>query len=39
MLNFTKFERVNPEKRDVLQRLKDYKEVYQVFAANAQRIS
>ncbi|MFY4783430.1 glutamate synthase subunit beta [Aliarcobacter butzleri] len=31
MLNFTKFERVNPEKRDVLQRLKDYKEVYQVF--------
>jgi glutamate synthase (NADPH) small chain len=31
MLNFTKFERVNPEKRDVLQRLKDFKEVYQVF--------
>lgn len=31
MLNFTKFERVNPEKRDVLQRLKDFDEVYQVF--------
>ncbi|XPV69586.1 MAG: glutamate synthase subunit beta [Halarcobacter sp.] len=31
MLNFTKFERINPEKRDVLQRLKDYNEVYQVF--------
>jgi len=31
MLNFTKFERINPEKRDVLQRLKDYDEVYQVF--------
>jgi len=31
MLNFTKFERINPEKRDVLQRLKDYSEVYQVF--------
>ncbi|QKJ23794.1 glutamate synthase subunit beta [Poseidonibacter lekithochrous] len=31
MLNFTKFERINPEKRDVLQRLKDYGEVYQVF--------
>ena len=31
MLNFTKFERINPEKRDVLQRLKDYEEVYQVF--------
>ena len=32
MLNFTKFERINPEKRDVLQRLKDFNEVYQVFA-------
>ncbi len=32
MLNFTKFERINPEKRDVLQRLKDYSEVYQVFS-------
>ena len=32
MLNFTKFERINPEKRDVLQRLKDFDEVYQVFA-------
>ncbi len=31
MLNFTKFERISPEKRDVLQRLKDYDEVYQVF--------
>ena len=31
MLNFTKFERINPEKRDVLQRLKDFNEVYQVF--------
>ena len=31
MLNFTKFERVSPEKRDVLQRLKDFDEVYQVF--------
>ncbi|QKF82571.1 glutamate synthase subunit beta [Halarcobacter ebronensis] len=31
MLNFTKFERISPEKRDVLQRLKDYGEVYQVF--------
>lgn len=37
MLNFTKFERVNPEKRDVLQRLKDYKEVYQVFTENKAR--
>ena len=32
MLNFTKFERINPEKRDVLQRLKDFNEVYQVFS-------
>ena len=32
MLNFTKFERVNPEKRDVLQRLKDFDEDYQVFS-------
>ncbi|KAB7886152.1 glutamate synthase subunit beta [Poseidonibacter ostreae] len=31
MLNFTKFERISPEKRDVLLRLKDYDEVYQVF--------
>ncbi len=31
MLNFTKFERINPEKRDVLLRLKDYDEVYKVF--------
>jgi glutamate synthase (NADPH/NADH) small chain len=35
MLNFTKFERINPEKRDVLQRIKDFDEVYQVF--NKQR--
>ncbi len=34
MLNFTKFERVNPNKRDVLQRLKDYDEVYEVFEKN-----
>ena len=31
MLNFTKFERINPEKRDVLLRLKDFNEVYEVF--------
>lgn len=31
MLNFTKFERISPEKRDVLHRLKDYDEVYKVF--------
>jgi len=31
MLNFTKFERINPEKRDVLQRLKDFNEIYEVF--------
>ncbi len=37
MLNFTKFERINPEKRDVLQRLKDYNEVYQVFTKHRAR--
>lgn len=37
MLNFTKFERINPEKRDVLQRLKDYNEVYQVFGKHRAR--
>ncbi len=37
MLNFTKFERINPEKRDVLQRLKDYKEVYQIFSKQRAR--
>ncbi|WP_320034608.1 glutamate synthase subunit beta [Halarcobacter sp.] len=37
MLNFTKFERINPEKRDVLQRLKDYGEVYQVFGKHRAR--
>ena len=31
MLNFTKFERISPEKRDVLQRLKDFNEIYEVF--------
>ena len=31
MLNFTKFERISPEKRDVLQRLKDFGEIYEVF--------
>jgi glutamate synthase (NADPH/NADH) small chain len=37
MLNFTKFERINPEKRDVLQRLKDYGEVYQIFGKHRAR--
>jgi glutamate synthase (NADPH/NADH) small chain len=37
MLNFTKFERINPEKRDVLQRLKDYNEVYKVFGKQRAR--
>ena len=37
MLNFTKFERISPEKRDVLQRLKDYNEVYQVFEKHRAR--
>ncbi len=37
MLNFTKFERINPNKRDVLQRLKDYNEVYEVFEKNKAR--
>ena len=37
MLNFTKFERINPEKRDVLKRLKDYDEVYQVFEKHRAR--
>ncbi|ADG93906.1 glutamate synthase, small subunit [Arcobacter nitrofigilis DSM 7299] len=32
MLNFTKFERISPEKRDVLQRLKDFGEIYEVFS-------
>ncbi len=32
MLNFTKFERINPEKRDVIQRLKDFNEVNEVFS-------
>ncbi len=37
MLNFTKFERMNPEKRDVLQRLKDFNEVYKVFGKQRAR--
>lgn len=37
MLNFTKFERINPEKRDVLLRLKDYNEVYKVFGKQRAR--
>ncbi len=37
MLNFTEFGRVSPEKRDVLQRLKDYNEVYQVFGKHKAR--
>ncbi len=37
MLNFTKFERINPEKRDVLQRLKDFNEVYDVFGKQRAR--
>jgi len=32
MLDFVKIDRINPKKRDVLQRIKDYKEVYEVFA-------
>ncbi len=31
MLNFTKFRRVNPERRDVRDRVHDYNEVYEVF--------
>ena len=31
MLNFTKVDRLNPEKRGVIERLKDFNEVYQVF--------
>jgi glutamate synthase (NADPH/NADH) small chain len=31
MLSFDKFDRVNPNKRDVLQRIKDYDEVYEIF--------
>ena len=37
MLNFTEFERVSPEKRDVLQRLKDYNEIYNVFGKHKAR--
>ncbi len=31
MLNFTKVDRVNPNKRDVMKRIKDFDEVYEVF--------
>ena len=34
MLNFTEIDRANPRKRDVLVRLKDYNEVYEVFGRN-----
>ncbi len=34
MLNFTEIERATPKKRDVLVRLKDYDEVYEVFGRN-----
>ena len=34
MLNFTETERATPKKREVLQRLKDYDEVYEVFGRN-----
>ncbi len=31
MLNFTKTNRINPKKRDVMERIKDFDEVYEVF--------
>lgn len=34
MLNFTEIDRATPNKRDVLVRLKDYDEVYEVFGRN-----
>ena len=34
MLNFTEYDRATPNKRDVLTRLKDYDEVYEVFGRN-----
>ena len=34
MLNFTEIDRATPKKRDVLVRLKDYDEVYEVFGRN-----
>ena len=34
MLNFTKIDRNNPLKRGVMQRIKDFKEVYEVFDKN-----
>ena len=37
MLNFTKINRENPNKRDVMQRLKDFDEVYEVFGKNKAR--
>ena len=33
MLNFTKVDRVNPEKRGVIERIKDFNEIYTVFEA------
>jgi glutamate synthase (NADPH/NADH) small chain len=32
MLNFTKVDRITPNKRDVMQRIKDFDEVYEVFS-------
>ena len=37
MLNFTKIHRENPNKRDVMQRLKDFDEVYELFGKNQAR--
>lgn len=34
MLNFTNIDRATPNKRNVLERLKDYNEVYEVFGRN-----
>ncbi len=34
MLNFTKIDRNNPSKRGVMERIKDYKEVYNIFDDN-----
>ena len=34
MLNFTKMDRNNPSKRGVMDRIKDFKEVYNVFDKN-----
>ncbi len=37
MLNFTKMDRVNPNKRDVMKRIKDFDEVYEVFGKHKAR--